>query len=319
MLSFDFDTISSYQRPGIFWLNIKKKPNMTILITGATGTIGSSLVHQLASQQVAVNALTRDPSKAKFPDGVTTVAGDMLDVESMRKALQGVSTLFLLNAVSSQELTEAVLTLNLARQAGIERVVYFSVFNGEKFSDVPHFTTKYAVERMISELGIPATILRPNCFMQNDAAYFKDALMGPGLYPFPIGDKGVSMVDVRDIGEIAAQAVLKRERSSQALPHEIINLIGPDALTGLSIAKIWSAMLNKQVTYTGSDTAPFEAKLAQHAPSWMAMDMRLMLDRFCSDGMAATSADVARMNELLGRRPRSYADFAAEMKAQWEA
>jgi len=113
--------------------------------------------------------------------------------------------------------------------------------------------------------------------------------------------------------------VLKRERSSQALPHEIINLIGPDALTGLSIAKIWSAMLNKQVTYTGSDTAPFEAKLAQHAPSWMAMDMRLMLDRFCSDGMAATSADVARMNELLGRRPRSYADFAAEMKAQWVA
>ena len=49
------------------------------------------------------------------------------------------------------------------------------------------------------------------------------------------------------------------------------------------------------------------------------MDMRLMLDRFCSDGMAATSADVSKTTELLGRRPRSYADFAAEMKAQWEA
>ena len=292
---------------------------MTILIIGATGTIGTSLVQQLASHPVAVNALTRNPSKAKFPNGVTAVAGDMLDVESMRKALQGVNTLFLLNAVSTQELTEAVLTLNLAREAGIERLVYFSVFNAETFTDVPHFTSKYAVERMIAQAGIPATILRPNCFMQNDAAYFKDALMGPGLYPFPIGDKGVSMVDVRDIGEIAAQAVLKRERSSQALPNEIINLIGPDALTGPSIAKIWSATLNKQVAYTGSDTAPFEARLAQHAPSWMAMDMRLMLDRFCSDGMVATSADVDKMTELLGRRPRSYADFAAEMKAQWEA
>ena len=80
---------------------------MTILITGATGTIGSLLVQQLANQAVAVNALTRDPSKAKFPSGVTAVSGDMLDVESMRKALQGVSTLFLLaNAADVGKMAE---------------------------------------------------------------------------------------------------------------------------------------------------------------------------------------------------------------------
>lgn len=292
---------------------------MTMLITGATGTIGSALVRQLAKQHVSVNALTRDPSKATFPSGVTAVAGDMLDVESMRKALQGVSTLFLLNAVSTQELTEAVLTLNLARDAGVKRLVYFSVFNGEPFTDVPHFTSKHAIERMIAQAGIPATILRPNCFMQNDAVYFKDALLGPGLYPFPIGEKGVSMVDVRDIAEVAAGAVLQREQAPQALPNEIIHLVGPDALTGPGIAKIWSGLMNKPVTYTGSDTRSFEARLAHHAPGWMAMDMRLMLDRFCSDGMAAASADVDRMTQLLGRRPRSYADFAAETLAQWKA
>ena len=292
---------------------------MTILITGATGTIGSALVRQLAKQQVSVNALTRDPGKANFPSGVTAVAGDMLDVESMRKALQGVSTLFLLNAVSTQELTEAVLTLNLARDAGIKRLVYFSVFNGEPFTDVPHFTSKYAIERMIAQAGIPATILRPNCFMQNDAVYFKDALLGPGLYPFPIGEKGVSMVDVRDIAEVAAGAVLRREQAPQALPNEIIHLVGPDALTGPGIAKIWSGLMNKPVTYTGSDTRSFETRLAHHAPGWMAMEMRLMLDRFCSDGMAAAPADVDRMTQLLGRRPRSYADFAAETLAQWKA
>jgi len=292
---------------------------MTILIAGATGTIGSALVRELAQQHVSVNALTRDPSKATFPSGVTAVAGDMLDVESMRKALQDVSTLFLLNAVSTQELTEAVLTLNLARDAGIKRLVYFSVFNGEPFTDVPHFTSKYAIERMIAQAGIPATILRPNCFMQNDAVYFKDTLLGPGLYPFPIGEKGVSMVDVRDIAEVAAGAVLRREQAPQALPNEVINLVGPDALTGPGIAKIWSGLMNKSVTYTGSDTRSFEARLAHHAPGWMAMDMRLMLDRFCSDGMAAASADVDRMTQLLDRRPRSYADFAAETLAQWKA
>lgn len=292
---------------------------MTILITGATGTIGSLLVNQLAKQNVTVNALTRDPGKAKFPSGVTAVAGDMLDVESMRKALQGVSTLFLLNAVSTQELTEALLTLNLAREAGIKRLVYFSVFNGESFTNVPHFTSKSTVERMIAQMGIPATILRPNCFMQNDAVFFKDALLGPGLYPFPIGEKGVSMVDVRDIAEVAAGAVLQRERAAQALPDEIIHLVGPDALTGPGIAKIWAGLLNKSVNYTGSNTTSFEAQLAQHAPAWMAMDMRLMLDRFCSDGMTATAADVDKMTQLLGRRPHSYADFAAETLAQWQA
>lgn len=292
---------------------------MTILITGATGTIGSALIGQLAEQHVPVNALTRDPSKATFPSGVTAVAGDMLDVESMRKALQGVSTLFLLNAVSTQELTEAVLTLNLARDAGIKRLVYFSVFNGEPFTDVPHFTSKYAIERMIAQAGIPATILRPNCFMQNDAVFFKDALLGPGLYPFPIGEKGVSMVDVRDIAEVAAATVLQREQAAQALPNEVIHLVGPDALTGPGIAKIWSGLMNKPVTYTGSDTRSFEARLAHHAPGWMAMDMRLMLDRFCSDGMVAASADVDRMTQLLGRRPRSYSDFAAETLVHWTA
>lgn len=292
---------------------------MTILITGATGTVGSALVQRLANQNVPLNALTRDPSKAKFPSGVTPVAGDMLDVESMRKALAGVSTLFLLNAVSAQELTEAVLTLNLAREAGVARVVYFSVFNGESFTNVPHFTSKHAVERMISQLGISATILRPNCFMQNDAVFFKDALLGPGFYPFPIGDKGVSMVDVRDIADIAAGALLQGDRAPRPLLSEVINLVGPDALTGSSVAAIWSKLLNKAVKYTGSDTAPFEARLAHHAPGWMAMDMRLMLDRFCSDGMAASSADIAKMTELLGRKPRSYAEFAAETVASWNA
>jgi len=291
---------------------------MTILITGATGTIGSALVHQLADQPMAVNALTRDPNKAKLPEWVTPVAGDMLDVESMRRALTGVSTLFLLNAVSTQELTEAVLTLSLAREAGIVRVVYFSVFNGQAFTNVPHFTSKYTVERMIAQMGIPATILRPNCFMQNDALFFKDALLGPGLYPFPIGEKGVSMVDVRDIAEIAAGAVLQRAQATHALPSEVINLVGPDALTGSGIATIWAQLMDKPVTYTGNDTAPFEAQLAHHAPGWMAMDMRLMLDRFCSDGMAATSADVDKMTKLLGRKARSYADFAAETLVKWQ-
>ncbi len=291
---------------------------MALLVTGGTGTVGSQLLKRLSTQSADVRALTRDTAKAAFPDGVVPVAGDMMDVESMRSALAGVRTLFLLNAVVPQELTQAMLTLKLAQEAGIERVVYLSVFHSDAFADVPHFASKFAVERMIDQLNIPATILRPNCFMQNDAAYFRDALLKYGVYPFPIGDQGVSMVDVGDIADVAASALLQRDRASERLPREIINVVGPEALTGASIAATWAALLQKPVPYTGGATTAFEQQLAHHGPSWMAMDMRLMLDRFQSDGMRGSAHDVEQMTRWLGRAPRSYADFAAATLATWQ-
>jgi uncharacterized protein YbjT (DUF2867 family) len=290
---------------------------MTILVTGATGMIGSGVLDHLTGKGVDVHALTRDPSKAEFPKGIVPVAGDMLDVDSMRSALAGASTLFLINAVAPAELSQALLTLNRAREAGLKRIVYFSVFNGEAFTNVPHFAAKFAVEKMIREFGIPATVLRANCFMQNDAIYFKDALLGPGLYPFPIGDKGVSMIDARDVSEVAAIALLLRERSSDPLPHHVVNMSGPDPLTGESIAAIWSNLLGKQVRYPGTDCAAFEKQVARHAPNWLAMDLRLMLERFVADGMSATSGDIEEMTKILGRPLRSYVGFATETLAKW--
>ncbi|HET8701745.1 MAG TPA: NmrA family NAD(P)-binding protein, partial [Nitrococcus sp.] len=75
-------------------------------------------------------------------------------------ALRRIDTLFLLNAVTPDELTQALIALNLAREAGIQRIVYWSVFNADLFVDVPHFAAKGAVEKMIAHLRLPATVLR---------------------------------------------------------------------------------------------------------------------------------------------------------------
>ena len=165
---------------------------MTILVTGSTGTIGSQIVQGLAAQGAQVRALARDTSKLKAPAGVQPVQGDMTDVASMRAALNGVDTLFLLNAVTPDEATQALLTLDLAREAGIQRIVYLSVFN-VLIADVPHFASKHLVERLIDAQALPATILRPNYFMQNDLM-LRDALKA-GIYPQPIGSAGVAMVN----------------------------------------------------------------------------------------------------------------------------
>lgn len=285
---------------------------MTILVTGSTGTVGRHIVEQLVKRGADVRALVRDPSRADFPASVGIVKGDMLDVDSLRSAFSGVSTLFLLNAVAPDEYTQALIALNIAREAGIERIVYLSVFNGEQYLNVPHFSGKFGVERMIEQMGLNATILRPAYFINNDLSV-KDVVTGYGIYPMPIGSKGLAMVDTRDIAEVAAIELLRREQAAAPLPIEHINLVGPDTLTGTDVAAIWSEVLGRPIAYPGDDTAGFEKNLRQFMPGWMAFDMRLMAERFLTVGMIPEAGDVERLTTLLGRPLRSYRDFAAEV------
>lgn len=287
---------------------------MTILVTGATGNIGRNVVEQLVNRGADVRALVRDPSKAAFPAGVTVVQGDLLDVDALRSAFSGVSTLFLPNAVVPDEYTQALVALAVAREAGIERIVYLSVIHSDVYVNVPHFAGKFGVERMIEQMGMNATILRPAYFMNNDIT-IKDVVTGHGIYPMPIGSKGLAMIDVRDVGEIAALELIRREQSATPLPLSRLNVVGPDTLTGADVAAIWTEILGRQITYPGEDTAAFEQNLRQFMPSWMALDMRLMAERFITDGMVPDAGDVDRLTTLLGRPLRSYRDFVAQIAA----
>jgi uncharacterized protein YbjT (DUF2867 family) len=287
---------------------------MTILITGSTGNVGRHVVQQLVQRGASVRALVRDPAKANFPAGVDVVQGDLLDVDALRHAFEGVSTLFLLNAVVPDEFTQALVALNLAREAGIERIVYLSVIHSDRYVNVPHFAGKFGVERMLETMGFGATILRPAYFMDNDLTV-KDVVQGHGVYPMPIGNKGLAMIDARDIAEIAAIELLRRERAPSPLPLSRINLVGPDTLTGDAVAAIWSAVLNRPIAYGGGDTGGFEKNLRAFMPAWMAYDMRLMSERFLTEGMVPEAGDVERLTTLLGRPLRSYRDFAAAVAA----
>ncbi|RWP38123.1 MAG: NmrA/HSCARG family protein [Mesorhizobium sp.] len=287
---------------------------MTILVTGATGNIGRQVVGHLVKRGADVRALVRDPSKANFPAGVSVVQGDFLDVDSLRKAMSGVSTLFLLNAVVPDEFTQALVALNVARSAGIERIVYLSVIHADGYVNVPHFAGKFGVERMIEQMDFKATILRPAYFIQNDLM-IKDVITGYGTYTMPIGDKGLAMIDVRDIAEIAALELLRREQAAEPLAIDWINLVGPETLTGADIAAIWSDVLARPINYGGDNTEDFEQNLKQFVPAWMAYDMRLMGERFFTDGMRPGAGDVERLTALLGRPLRPYRAFASETAA----
>jgi uncharacterized protein YbjT (DUF2867 family) len=285
---------------------------MTILITGATGTIGRQVVEQLAARGAAVRALVRDPARADFPAGVELVQGDLTDPDSLRSAFAGVSAFFLLNAVTPDEFTQALIALNVAREAGVERVVYLSVIHSDRFVNVPHFAGKFGVERMIEQMGLSATILRPAYFMNNELT-IKDAVLAYGVYPMPIGGIGLAMIDPRDIGEVAAIELIRRANADRPLPLERINLVGPDTLTGADAAAIWSSVLSRPIAYGGDDTAGFERNLRRFMPGWMAYDMRLMAERFLSDGMLPEPGDVARLTAMVGRPLHRYRDYVASI------
>ena len=287
---------------------------MTIFVTGATGNVGRQVVEQLAKRGAKIRALVRDPSKASFPAGVEVVQGDLMTVDSLRSAFAGVSTLFLLNAVVADEFTQALVALNVAREAGIKKLVYLSVIHSDLYVNVPHFAGKFGVERMIEQTGFSATILRPAYFMSNDLT-IKDVVVNYDVYPMPIGSKGLAMVDTSDIAEIAAIELIRRDQGIGPVGLNRINLVGPDNLTGADVAAIWSKVLQRQIRYGGDDTVAFEQNLKKFMPQWMAYDMRLMSERFLSVGMVPESGDVEQLTTLLGRPLRSYQEFASAISA----
>ncbi len=287
---------------------------MTILVIGATGRVGRHVVDQLLRRDAQVRVLTRDPAKASFPAGVEVVQGDLLDIHGLRAAFSGISTLFLLNAVTGDEFTQAIITLNVAREAAIERVVYLSVFDADRAVNVPHFAVKSGAERMLEAMDFGATILRPTYFIDNEVMV-KDVILQHSVYPMPIGNKGVAMVDARDIAEVAAIELIRRENAPTKLPNETINLVGPDTLTGQDIAAIWSEVLGRPVIYGGDETSGFEQNMATFMPPWMAYEMRLMAERYVSDGMIPEQGDRERLTTMLGRPLHDYRETAASIAA----
>ncbi len=181
---------------------------------------------------------------------------------------------------------------------------------------MPHFSSKRTAERMIEQCDLPATVLHPAYFIQNDVR-LKEPLLKFGAYGMLIGAKGISMVDARDIGDAAARELLRRERADAPLPRETYEVVGPDAITADSVAAIWSDVLGLEIRYGGDDLDALEARLKSLGPQWLAYDMRLMMQRYQQDGAVATAEEVARFTKLLGRAPRTYRDFARETADAW--
>jgi uncharacterized protein YbjT (DUF2867 family) len=284
---------------------------MKILVTGGTGRVGSEVVKELQKRKAEIRLLVRK-SDAPTPTGVETAIGDLLDPVSVEKAMEGLDKLYLLNAVLPDELTQGLIAYDLAKKLKLRHVVYHSVFRVDHFKDVPHFASKLAIESALREFDIPFTIIRPNYFIQNDAT-LKDALTKTGIYPMPLGQAGISAVDIRDIAEAAAIAL-----TSEGHFGKTYNLTGPEVVSGPKAASIWSKVLGKEIRYAGDEMDAFEEQMRKRAPSWSAFDIRMMFEGYLERGFIAEDGDLETLTKLLGHAPRRYEDFAGETLLKWQ-
>jgi uncharacterized protein YbjT (DUF2867 family) len=287
---------------------------MRILVTGGTGTVGSAVVKALRGK-ADVAVLTRDPGKVReLPSGVKGVVGNLLDVATIRSVFKSYDSVFLINTVTPSEAAEGLLAFNGLRDAGVRRVVYLSVQDADRAVHLPHFGSKVPVEMAIRASGLAYTILRPNNFYQNDV-WFRQAILEYGVYPQPIGNTGLSRVDVRDIAEAAAIGL-----TSGATDGKTLNLVGPELCTGKNTAETWSKALGKPIKYAGDDLDTWEKQsLSYGMPPVVVYDFRLMYQWFQQNGLKAAAEDIAQLTAVLGHPPRRYADYVAEAVGEWTA
>jgi uncharacterized protein YbjT (DUF2867 family) len=187
-----------------------------------------------------------------------------------------------------------------------------SVWLPENSTHIPHFKSKIPIEKAVQASGLGWTILRPNNFFQNDF-WFQEAVTKYGIYPQPIGKKGLSRVDVRDIADAAVNAL-----TGPGHDGKIYGLNGLDALTGDDVARVYARHLGREVRYAGDDLDAWAAETRKTTPDWLLNDFRIMYQFFQEYGFRASAADLAEQRKVVGHDPRRFEVFVSEIAPHWK-
>jgi uncharacterized protein YbjT (DUF2867 family) len=277
----------------------------TILILGATGSIGSDLVRFLGSNKsLALRALARSEDRAARlrAQGIVPFIGDLDDARSLPPAFEGVDRLWLLTALGPRAPENSMNAVWAARQAGVKHVVRLSAIGAAHDAPTRNGRLHALSDRELMASGIPWTVIKPHFFMQNLLPQVPVMKAQGALYQ-DLGDGKLAMIDVRDVAEFGAAVLTAPERHA----GKTYTITGPAAIGLREVASEFGQALDRRVDYVPvPHDGARQALVDQGVPPWFA-------DCFVEYGAAYEGGwgdfTTSDFESVVGKQATSFAAF----------
>lgn len=286
--------------------------NGRILVTGATGTVGREVVTRLAGAGASVRAAARNPGMLALPeDSVEILSMDLRDPADLDRAMEDAKKIFLLTPLDQAMAEVTALVVDRARAHGVEHIVRLSALGVGYPRRITLGTVHGEAERMIRASGIDWTFLRPNAFMQNFISYWGESIRARKAFCVPQGQGRVSLIDVRDIAEVAVETLVGAGHRGKAYA-----LTGPAALSNYEVAEIFSNNLGREISYQDiSKQEARDALSAQGMSEWMVNVITELFEMSAADEAADVTDAVER---LTGKTPIDFDAFVRDFRHAFE-
>src|SRR5580704_16361303 len=253
-----------------------------ILITGASGNVGKAVLREVARKEAKFRGMYRSQEEAaKVPAGCEPVIADFSDKASLRKALDGVTTVYVVCSPIPQLVELESNVVDACKESGVKHVVLNSAMGaGDYGKSFPSWHRK--VEDKLKSTGMSYTILRPNGFLQNIVTYNAPSIRAQGAFYAAMGDAKVSDLDVGDIAVVAVKAL-----QGGAHAGKTYELNGPEAISNTELAKRISKVAGRAVNFVDiPESAQREAMLGLAMPEWQVTAL-IDLQQYYKQGGAA--------------------------------
>jgi uncharacterized protein YbjT (DUF2867 family) len=284
----------------------------TILVTGATGTIGRAVIKILSQyDDVAIRAATRRPGQLRSGAGANQLTPVAFDWDAPHAAgdIAAAGTMLVLPPAAHHPLPATTRLLDSAVTAGVKHIVFLSTLGADFEPGFAFGRWALAGEQAVAAAGLPYTVLRPNSYMTNFLTMQRPGR--DGALRLPWSDGACSFVDPRDVAAAAVHVLLE--------PHghdgETYELTGPEALNIHAIAAVLRASTGTPVHYVDTPLATVRDALSDAGMPQQMVTAFLELHSVMASSQRAPVTSHVR--QVTGRPPRSFAGFAAEHAAAW--
>jgi uncharacterized protein YbjT (DUF2867 family) len=284
----------------------------TILVTGATGTVGSEVVNQLSNvkSDFKIKAAVRSVENAKKVkgDGIEVIQADYNKPETLRETFRDIDRLFIVPPETPNAIEQASNVIDEVKKSEIKHVVKLSALGADVESIVSSLRLHRQTEKIIEEAGIPFTFLRPAEFMQNFVNWYGPTIRSNNAFYLPAGNPKVSFVDVRDIAAVAVKVLT--DDGNGRHKGKVYTITGPEILSYHQAAEILSKATGKKIRYINVPEEEYRQEMKDSGIGDWWINVIMEVYQFYKSRIQEQISTA--VEEVTGKKPITFAQFARD-------